>query len=82
MSKRRAQQTAHKGRGSTSKKVIYPKAAKGPVKPVISRTRHGKPVEEPEVSDAGLFARTVVVSCAVVAIVAVIILLIYKIFNT
>lgn len=82
MTKRRAQQTARKGRGSTSKEVIYSKPAKGPVKPVISRTRHGRAVEEPEVSDAGLLFSTVVMSCAVVAIVAVIILFIYKILNT
>lgn len=81
MSKRRAQQTAKKGRGSTSKDVIYPKAAKGPVKPVVSRRRHGKAVEEPEVSDAGLLFSTVVMSCAVVAIVAVIIFSLFKILN-
>lgn len=81
MTKRRAQQTARKGRGSTSKEIIYSKPAQGPVKPVISRTRNGKPVEEPEVSDADLFARTVVVSAAVVAIVATIILSLFKILQ-
>jgi hypothetical protein len=55
MSKRRSSVTG-KGRGSHRPENIpnrgTPKHA-GPAKPVQSTTRHGRPVQAPEASDAG-----------------------------
>lgn len=51
MTKRRAHVTEKKGTGSHAGKTVDPgKRPAGEVRPVISSTRHGKPVER-EVSD-------------------------------
>lgn len=56
MSKRRKSVTGKHGRGMHFEQRIPESQHTGPVKPVVSKTRHGRPVRDPEVSDGGCFA--------------------------
>ena len=53
MSKRRKSVTGKHGRGMHFEQRIPESPHAGPVRPVVSKTRYGRPVSDPEVSDGG-----------------------------
>lgn len=72
MSKRRKSLTGKHGRGMHFEQRIPESQHTGPVKPVVSKTRYGRPVSDPEVSDGG--SLVFIVAVALVFIIAGIIL--------